>query len=35
MYAEYVKNFDSAMELLKQWTERSAAFKAVLVEVQV
>ncbi|XP_042565936.1 FYVE, RhoGEF and PH domain-containing protein 4 isoform X2 [Clupea harengus] len=34
MYAEYVKNFDSAMELLKQWTERSAAFKAVLVEVQ-
>ncbi|KAL2102702.1 hypothetical protein ACEWY4_001870 [Coilia grayii] len=34
MYAEYVKNFDSAMELLKQWTERSAAFKAVLREVQ-
>ncbi|XP_063073165.1 FYVE, RhoGEF and PH domain-containing protein 4 isoform X2 [Engraulis encrasicolus] len=34
MYAEYVKNFDSAMELLKQWTERSAAFKTVLKEVQ-
>ncbi|XP_076152660.1 FYVE, RhoGEF and PH domain-containing protein 4 isoform X1 [Alosa pseudoharengus] len=34
MYAEYVKNFDSAMELLKQWTERSAAFRAVLQEVQ-
>ncbi|MEQ2180979.1 FYVE, RhoGEF and PH domain-containing protein 4, partial [Goodea atripinnis] len=28
MYAEYVKNFDKAMELLKQWTDRSPQFKA-------
>uniref|UniRef100_A0A8B9KKC2 FYVE, RhoGEF and PH domain containing 4b n=1 Tax=Astyanax mexicanus TaxID=7994 RepID=A0A8B9KKC2_ASTMX len=34
MYAEYVKNFDKAMELLKQWTERSAQFSAVIQEIQ-
>ncbi|KAM3609265.1 uncharacterized protein V6R79_012024 [Siganus canaliculatus] len=34
MYAEYVKNFDKAMELLKQWTDRSPQFKAIIVEIQ-
>lgn len=35
MYAEYVKNFDKAMELLKQWTDRSPQFKATIQEIQV
>lgn len=35
MYAEYVKNFDPAMELLKQWTDRSPQFKAIIQEIQV
>ncbi|XP_054889903.1 FYVE, RhoGEF and PH domain-containing protein 4a isoform X4 [Poeciliopsis prolifica] len=34
MYAEYVKNFDKAMELLKQWSDRSPPFKAVIQEIQ-
>ncbi|KAM9807558.1 FYVE, RhoGEF and PH domain-containing protein 4a [Neosynchiropus ocellatus] len=34
MYAEYVKNFDKAMELLKQWSDRSPQFKAIILEVQ-
>nr|XP_057942823.1 FYVE, RhoGEF and PH domain-containing protein 4a isoform X2 [Doryrhamphus excisus] len=34
MYAEYVKNFDKAMELLKQWSERSPPFKAIIQEIQ-
>lgn len=35
MYAEYVKNFDKAMELLKQWSDRSPQFKATMQEIQV
>lgn len=35
MYAEYVKNFDKGMELLKQWTDRSPQFKATIQEIQV
>lgn len=35
MYAEYVKNFDKAMELLKQWSDRSPQFKAIILEIQV
>lgn len=35
MYAEYVKNFDKAMELLKQWTDRCPQFKATIQEIQV
>uniref|UniRef100_A0A3P9M4Q2 FYVE, RhoGEF and PH domain containing 4a n=1 Tax=Oryzias latipes TaxID=8090 RepID=A0A3P9M4Q2_ORYLA len=34
MYAEYVKNFDNAMELLKQWSDRSPQFKAIILEIQ-
>uniref|UniRef100_A0A3P9GZE5 FYVE, RhoGEF and PH domain containing 4a n=1 Tax=Oryzias latipes TaxID=8090 RepID=A0A3P9GZE5_ORYLA len=34
MYAEYVKNFDNAMELLKQWSDRSPQFKTIILEIQ-
>ncbi|KAM9480861.1 FYVE, RhoGEF and PH domain-containing protein 4a isoform 2-T2 [Clarias gariepinus] len=34
MYAEYVKNFDKAMELLKQWTDRSPQFKSIIQDIQ-
>ncbi|XP_053574993.1 FYVE, RhoGEF and PH domain-containing protein 4 isoform X2 [Bombina bombina] len=34
MYAEYVKNFDNAMENVKLWMERSAQFKNVIEEIQ-
>ncbi|KAF6726957.1 FYVE, RhoGEF and PH domain-containing protein 4 [Oryzias melastigma] len=34
MYADYVRNFDGAMELLKTWTERSSAFRSVINDVQ-
>ncbi|XP_069561423.1 FYVE, RhoGEF and PH domain-containing protein 4a isoform X3 [Brachyistius frenatus] len=34
MYAEYVKNFEKAMELLKQWTDRSPQFKTLIQEIQ-
>ncbi|XP_066540335.1 FYVE, RhoGEF and PH domain-containing protein 4a isoform X2 [Hoplias malabaricus] len=34
MYAEYVRNFDKAMELLKQWTDRSPQFKAIIQDIQ-
>ncbi len=35
MYAEYVRNFDHAMDLLKQWMDRSPPFKAIIREIQV
>lgn len=35
MYAEYVRNFDNAMELLKQWTDRSPQFKSIIQDIQV
>lgn len=35
MYAEYVKNFDNAMETVKTWMDRSAQFKHVVEEIQV
>ncbi|KAM9375914.1 FYVE, RhoGEF and PH domain-containing protein 4a isoform 2-T2 [Pholidichthys leucotaenia] len=34
MYAEYVKNFDKANDLLKQWIDRSPQFKAIIQEIQ-
>ncbi|XP_039663628.1 FYVE, RhoGEF and PH domain-containing protein 4a isoform X1 [Perca fluviatilis] len=34
MYAEYVKNFEKAMELLKLWTDRSPQFKAIIQDIQ-
>ncbi|XP_075995922.1 FYVE, RhoGEF and PH domain-containing protein 4a isoform X4 [Genypterus blacodes] len=35
MYAEYLKNFEKAMELLKLWTDRSPQFKAIIQEIQI
>lgn len=34
MYAEYVRNFDNAMELMKSWMERSAQFKLTIQDIQ-
>ncbi|XP_062339457.1 FYVE, RhoGEF and PH domain-containing protein 4-like [Osmerus eperlanus] len=34
MYAEYVTNFDGAMELLRHWSERSAPFRSIIQEIQ-
>ncbi|KAM6895621.1 FYVE, RhoGEF and PH domain-containing protein 4-like [Xenentodon cancila] len=34
MYADYVRNFDQAMELVRTWTERSSAFRNVIQEIQ-
>ncbi|XP_069084324.1 FYVE, RhoGEF and PH domain-containing protein 4 isoform X2 [Pleurodeles waltl] len=34
MYAEYVRNFDNAMELVKSWMERSAQFKLIIQDIQ-
>uniref|UniRef100_A0A3B3Z9B0 Uncharacterized protein n=1 Tax=Periophthalmus magnuspinnatus TaxID=409849 RepID=A0A3B3Z9B0_9GOBI len=34
MYAEYVKNFEKAMDVLKQWNDRSPQFKAIIMEIQ-
>ncbi|XP_067855854.1 FYVE, RhoGEF and PH domain-containing protein 4-like isoform X2 [Heptranchias perlo] len=34
MYAEYVKNFEKAMELLKTWMSRSPQFKAIVEDIQ-
>ncbi|KAM8974384.1 FYVE, RhoGEF and PH domain-containing protein 4 [Pelodytes ibericus] len=34
MYAVYVKNFDTAMETVNTWNEKSAQFKNVILEIQ-
>ncbi|XP_061770038.1 FYVE, RhoGEF and PH domain-containing protein 4-like isoform X2 [Nerophis ophidion] len=34
MYADYVRNFHPAMELLRTWTERSSTFKNLLHDIQ-
>ncbi|XP_058480031.1 FYVE, RhoGEF and PH domain-containing protein 4-like isoform X1 [Solea solea] len=34
MYADYVRNFDQAMELVRTWTERSSTFRNVIQEIQ-
>ncbi|XP_069823882.1 FYVE, RhoGEF and PH domain-containing protein 4 isoform X2 [Dendropsophus ebraccatus] len=34
MYAEYVRNFDNAMETVKTWLDRSTQFKHVVEEIQ-
>ncbi|XP_062855528.1 FYVE, RhoGEF and PH domain-containing protein 1 isoform X2 [Trichomycterus rosablanca] len=34
MYGEYVKNFDTAMELVNTWMERSSQFKAIVHDIQ-
>lgn len=35
MYGEYVKNFDSAMDLVNTLTQRSTQFKSVVQNIQV
>lgn len=35
MYADYVRNFDQAMELVRTWTERSSAFRNIIQDIQV
>ncbi|XP_051911606.1 FYVE, RhoGEF and PH domain-containing protein 4-like isoform X1 [Hippocampus zosterae] len=34
MYADYVRNFDQAMELVRLWTERSSAFRNIIQDIQ-
>ncbi|XP_041636190.1 FYVE, RhoGEF and PH domain-containing protein 4-like [Cheilinus undulatus] len=34
MYADYVRNFDQAMELVRTWTERSSAFRNIIQDIQ-
>ncbi|KAM9845915.1 FYVE, RhoGEF and PH domain-containing protein 4-like [Aulostomus maculatus] len=34
MYADYVRNFDQAMELVRTWTERSSTFRNIIHDVQ-
>ncbi|XP_077399500.1 FYVE, RhoGEF and PH domain-containing protein 4-like [Vanacampus margaritifer] len=34
MYADYVSNFDQAMELSRIWTERSSAFRNIIQDIQ-
>ncbi|XP_074481362.1 FYVE, RhoGEF and PH domain-containing protein 4-like isoform X2 [Sebastes fasciatus] len=34
MYADYVSNFDQAMELVRTWTERSSAFRNIVQDIQ-
>ncbi|KAM9328167.1 FYVE, RhoGEF and PH domain-containing protein 4-like [Pholidichthys leucotaenia] len=34
MYADYIKNFDQALELVRMWTERSSAFRNIIQDIQ-
>uniref|UniRef100_UPI0037E785B8 FYVE, RhoGEF and PH domain-containing protein 4-like n=1 Tax=Semicossyphus pulcher TaxID=241346 RepID=UPI0037E785B8 len=34
MYADYVSNFDQAMELVRTWTERSSTFRNIIQDIQ-
>ncbi|XP_008282700.1 FYVE, RhoGEF and PH domain-containing protein 4-like [Stegastes partitus] len=34
MYADYVRNFDQAVELVRTWTERSSAFRSIIQDIQ-
>lgn len=34
MYADYVRNFDKSLELVRTWTERSSAFKSIIQDIQ-
>lgn len=35
MYADYVRNFDQAVELVRIWNERSSAFRNITQDIQV
>ncbi|CAK6984531.1 FYVE%2C RhoGEF and PH domain-containing protein 4-like [Scomber scombrus] len=34
MYADYVRNFDQAMELVRTWSERSSAFRCIVQDIE-
>ncbi|XP_008399499.1 FYVE, RhoGEF and PH domain-containing protein 4-like isoform X2 [Poecilia reticulata] len=34
MYADYIRNFDRAIELVRTWTERSSAFRNIIQDIQ-
>ncbi|XP_074554209.1 FYVE, RhoGEF and PH domain-containing protein 4-like [Halichoeres trimaculatus] len=34
MYADYIRNFDQAMELIRTWTERSSIFRNIIQDIQ-
>ncbi|XP_056280403.1 FYVE, RhoGEF and PH domain-containing protein 4-like isoform X2 [Pseudoliparis swirei] len=34
MYADYVKNFEQAMELVRTWNERSSVFRTIVQDIQ-
>ncbi|KAM4712257.1 FYVE, RhoGEF and PH domain-containing protein 4-like [Anableps anableps] len=34
MYADYIRNFDRAIELVRIWTERSSAFRNIIHDIQ-
>ncbi|XP_068611606.1 FYVE, RhoGEF and PH domain-containing protein 4-like [Brachionichthys hirsutus] len=34
MYADYVRNFEQAVELVRTWTERSSAFRNIIQDIQ-
>ncbi|XP_054480482.1 FYVE, RhoGEF and PH domain-containing protein 4-like isoform X2 [Anoplopoma fimbria] len=34
MYADYVRNFDQAMELVRTWSERSSVFRNIIQDIQ-
>ncbi|XP_015252715.1 PREDICTED: FYVE, RhoGEF and PH domain-containing protein 4-like [Cyprinodon variegatus] len=34
MYADYIRNFDRAIELVRTWTERSSAFRNIIHDIQ-
>uniref|UniRef100_A0A3B3ZJS4 FYVE, RhoGEF and PH domain containing 4b n=1 Tax=Periophthalmus magnuspinnatus TaxID=409849 RepID=A0A3B3ZJS4_9GOBI len=34
MYADYVRNFDQSLDLVRTWTERSSAFRNIIQEIQ-
>lgn len=35
MYADYVRNFDQAVELVRVWNERSSVFRNITQDIQV
>lgn len=34
MYADYVRNFDKSMNLVRTWSERSTAFRTIIQDIQ-
>ncbi|XP_031721693.1 FYVE, RhoGEF and PH domain-containing protein 4-like isoform X1 [Anarrhichthys ocellatus] len=34
MYADYIRNFDQAMEMVRTWSERSSVFRNIILDIQ-